>query len=109
MYLSTKMKVIALLLASYLILQTPEAIAAINGQGILDDVQNKYKSVATGWAATLTARASWLFWVLALISMVWSNGMLLLRKADLGEFYGEFTRFIVFGGFLPTVQQWPLI
>jgi P-type conjugative transfer protein TrbL len=31
--------------------------------------------------------------------MVWSNGMLLLRKADLGEFYGEFTRFIVFTGF----------
>jgi type IV secretion system protein TrbL len=93
------MKVIAIILICYLILQTPEAIAAINGQGILDDVQNKYKSVASGWAATLTARASWLFWVLALISMVWSNGMLLLRKADLGEFYGEFTRFIVFTGF----------
>jgi type IV secretion system protein TrbL len=87
------------LLAVCLIIQTPEAFASINGQGILDDVQNQFKTAASGWASTLTAKASWLFWVLALISMVWTHGMLLLRKADIADFYGEFIRFIVFTGF----------
>lgn len=93
------MKKISIILVAYLIIQTPEAFAAINGQGILDDVQNKFHTAASGWAATLTARASWLFWVLATISMVWTHGMLLFRKADIAEFYGEFIRFIVFTGF----------
>jgi len=92
-------KKISIILVAYLIIQTPEAFAVINGQGILDDVQNKFHTAASGWAATLTARASWLFWVLATISMVWTHGMLLFRKADIAEFYGEFIRFIVFTGF----------
>ena len=93
------MKKISIILAVFLLMQTPEALAAINGQGIFDDVQNQFKIAASSWANTLTARASWLFWVLALISMVWTHGMLLFRKADIAEFYGEFIRFIIFTGF----------
>ncbi|WP_340124141.1 P-type conjugative transfer protein TrbL [Methylobacter svalbardensis] len=93
------MKKISIILMVFLIIQMPEAFAAINGQGILDDVQNQFKIAASGWASTLTARASWLFWMLALISMVWTHGMLLFRKADIADFYGEFIRFIVFTGF----------
>ncbi len=93
------MKKISAILVTCLIIQMPEAFAAINGQGIFDDVENKYKAAASAWATTLTARASWLFWVLALISMVWTHGMLLFRKADIADFYGEFIRFIVFTGF----------
>ncbi len=93
------MKKISIILVFFLIIQTPEACAAINGQNILDDVQNQFKAAASVWATTLTARASWLFWVLALISMVWTHGMLMFRKADIAEFYGELIRFVVFTGF----------
>jgi type IV secretion system protein TrbL len=31
--------------------------------------------------------------------MVWTFGMMLLRKADIGDFFAEFTRFIIFTGF----------
>jgi type IV secretion system protein TrbL len=93
------MKKISMILVVFLIIQAPEALAAINGQNILDDVEKKYHAAASSWAASLTASASWLFWVLALISMVWTHGMLLLRKADIADFYGEFIRFIVFTGF----------
>jgi type IV secretion system protein TrbL len=91
-------KIITLFVVCFII-HTPQAVAAINGQGILDDVQNQFQTSASAWAKTLTARASWLFWVLALISMVWTHGMLLFRKADIAEFYGEFIRFIMFTGF----------
>jgi type IV secretion system protein TrbL len=40
-----------------------------------------------------------LFWTLVLISMVWTFGMMLLRKADIADFFAEFTRFIIFTGF----------
>ena len=93
------MKKVSFILVVFLLMQIPEALAAINGQNIFDDVENKYKAAATAWASALTARASWLFWVLALISMVWTHGMLLFRKADIAEFYGEFIRFIIFTGF----------
>ena len=93
------MKKIITLFVIFLIIHTPQAVAAINGQGILDDVQNQFQTAASAWAETLTARATWLFWVLALISMVWTHGMLLFRKADIAEFYGEFIRFIMFTGF----------
>jgi P-type conjugative transfer protein TrbL len=92
-------KKIITLFVIFLIIHTPQAVAAINGQGILDDVQNQFQTAASAWAETLTARATWLFWVLALISMVWTHGMLLFRKADIAEFYGEFIRFIMFTGF----------
>jgi P-type conjugative transfer protein TrbL len=40
-----------------------------------------------------------LFWTLVVISMVWTFGMMALRKADIGEFFAEFVRFTIFTGF----------
>ena len=76
-----------------------EAQAAIDNSDVLDNVLARYSAAASTWAATITARASWLFWTLTLISMVWTFGMLALRKADIGEFYAEFARFTIFTGF----------
>lgn len=75
------------------------AHAAIDNAGILDNALNSYSTAATTWAATITAHASWLFWTLALISMVWTFGFMALRKADIGEFFAEFIRFTLFTGF----------
>lgn len=87
------------LLCLGLALFTLNAHAAIDNAGILDDVLNRYATTAGTWAATITSHATWLFWTLALISMVWTFGMLALRKADIGEFFAEFIRFTVFTGF----------
>jgi type IV secretion system protein TrbL len=75
------------------------AHAAINNAGILDDVLRRYSTAASAWGSIITSHATWLFWTLTLISMVWTFGMMALRKADIGEFYAEFIRFIVFTGF----------
>lgn len=39
-----------------------------------------------------------LFWMLATMSLVWSMGVLLLRRADFGEFFLELFRFMLFTG-----------
>jgi type IV secretion system protein VirB6/type IV secretion system protein TrbL len=76
-----------------------EAHAAVDNAGILDNVLARYSAAATTWAGYITSRASWLFWTLTVISMVWTFGMMALSKADIGEFFAEFVRFTVFTGF----------
>lgn len=81
------------------LLFTVNAHAAIDSNGVLDNVLNQYWQVASQWSSTLTAAATRLFWSLVIISMVWTFGMMLLRKADIGEFFAEFIRFTIFTGF----------
>lgn len=76
-----------------------EAHAAINSSGLLDTALQSFQTSAAGWAAYITARASWLFWTLATISLVWTMGQLALRRAEIGEFLGEFLSFTLMTGF----------
>jgi type IV secretion system protein TrbL len=89
----------AIALVLWLAFYSVSAHAAINNAGILDSVLTRYQAAASTWQAVITARATWLFWVLATISMVWTFGMMALRKADIGEFFAEFVRFTIFTGF----------
>ena len=89
--------VIGLLLA--LLWWSDAAHAAINSTGLLDTALQNFQTSAAGWTTYITARASWLFWTLALISLVWTMGQLALRRAEIGEFLGEFLSFTVMTGF----------
>jgi type IV secretion system protein VirB6/type IV secretion system protein TrbL len=76
-----------------------EAQAAINSAGLLDTALQNFQTSAAGWATYIIARASWLFWTLATISLVWTMGQLALRRAEIGEFLGEFLSFTLMTGF----------
>jgi len=75
------------------------ALADIETNGILDDVYRAYADAALSWERSIKIHASELFWVLALISMTWTFGLLALRNADIAEFFAEFIRFTMFTGF----------
>lgn len=75
------------------------ALAQASSAGVLDTAHDAYMNAASNWASTIEAHAARLFWLLALISMVWTFGIMLLRKADIGEFFAEFVRFTIFVGF----------
>lgn len=68
-------------------------------QSVLDQVVYKFWTKVKAWQNIIQGAAQRLFWTLVLISMVWTFGMMLLRKADIGDFFAEFTRFIIFTGF----------
>ena len=68
-------------------------------QSVLDQVVAKFQGKVKSWQKIIQGAAERLFWTLVLISMVWTFGMMLLRKADIGDFFAEFTRFIIFTGF----------
>jgi type IV secretion system protein VirB6/type IV secretion system protein TrbL len=85
-------------LVLWVVLQATETQAAMDSANLLDSVLDRYQAAASGWASVITAAASRLFWTLVVISMVWTFGMMALRKADIAEFFAEFMRFTVFTG-----------
>jgi type IV secretion system protein TrbL len=93
------LKWMAVLVLFGLALHSLTAEAAINNAGVFDNVLAKYQAQTVTWGAVVTRHATFLFWTLATISMIWTMGIMILRRADLGEFYAEFIRFILFTGF----------
>lgn len=75
------------------------ASAALERGGVLNDVADRFAAASQAWASVITDHATWLFWTLVVISMVWTFGMMALRKADIGEFFAEFVRFTITTGF----------
>lgn len=95
------MKVIktAALIGTVLMLYSAGAAAQLTNQGMLDQVVTEFATRASNWQTVVLNAATWLFWTLGTISLVWTGGMLILRKADIGDFFAEFVRFILFFGF----------
>ncbi|MCH1879085.1 P-type conjugative transfer protein TrbL [Alcaligenes ammonioxydans] len=89
----------AALLGFFLMLYSAGAMAQLTNQGMLDQVVIEFSTRATGWQIVVMNAATWLFWTLGTISLAWTAGMMILRKADIGEFFAEFIRFILFFGF----------
>ncbi|WP_245880067.1 P-type conjugative transfer protein TrbL [Zobellella taiwanensis] len=94
-----KTKTRTILSGGVLLLHSSLASANLTNQGILDQVVTDYATRAASWQHVIIDAASWLFWTLVVISMVWTFGMMALRKADIGEFFAELVRFIIFTGF----------
>ena len=76
-----------------------DAHAQLSQAGVLDQVLSKYQDASATWFTEIQSHATFLFWTLATISMVWTFGMLLMKQAGLGEFFGELIKFIVTLGF----------
>ncbi len=87
------------LLIIVLLIFAVDANAAIDNYGLMDDILQRFKNNASSWASVIENSASRLFWILVVISMVWTFGMMALRKADIGEFFAELVRFTIFTGF----------
>lgn len=90
-------KKLALILV--LMLVADNTFADITNAGLLDNVLDKYSVKAAGWASYIKDRATWLYWTLVVISMVWTFGFMALRKADISELFAEFIRFTITTGF----------
>jgi len=89
---------LALLIVA-LFTSVPKAAAALDDNTVIDRLTDRYQSVANQWGSVITGHATTIFWILVVISLVWTFGMLALRRADIGEFIAEAVRFIMFTGF----------
>lgn len=73
--------------------------AELTNNGLLTDIASRYQTNAAAWASYITGRATWLYWTLVTISLVWTGGLMALRGGGLQEFFSEFVRFIMTTGF----------
>ena len=89
----------AALIGVTLALYSSAASAQLTNQGMLDQVVTEFATRATSWQTVVMNAAMFLFWTLGTISLVFTFGFMALRKADIGEFFAEFIRFILFFGF----------
>ncbi len=89
----------AALIGVALALYSTAASAQLTNQGMLDQVVTDFASAASSWQVAVMNAAMFLFWTLGTISLVFTFGFMALRKADIGEFFAEFIRFILFFGF----------
>lgn len=84
---------------SMVMVAEPTMAEGLVSSNVMDDVLDRFHNTTSTWGPAIEAAASRLFWSLVVISMVWTFGMMALRKADIGEFFAEFVRFTIFTGF----------
>lgn len=89
----------AALIGVVLALYSTAASAQLTNQGMLDQVVTEFATRAASWQTVVMNAAMFLFWTLGTISLIFTFGFMALRKADIGEFFAEFIRFILFFGF----------
>lgn len=90
-----KLSVLCLMAVAY----SATVTAAPMNADVVDSVMGKYQAAASAWGSVMVNYASWLFWGLALISMVWTFGMMALRNAGIQEAFAEIVRFFAVLGF----------
>lgn len=71
----------------------------MDSRDLLDNILQRFASTSALWSKTMLSYARYLFWSLASISMVWTYGLMALRRADIQEFLAETVRFFVVVGF----------
>lgn len=73
---------------------------SLDGHGLLDDILGRYSAVASTWQTVITQYASYLFWSLVLISMVWMFAQMALQgDGSISSVLAEMVRFFVTIGF----------
>nr|WP_244099583.1 P-type conjugative transfer protein TrbL [Burkholderia pyrrocinia] len=90
-----KLSVLGLMAVAY----SATVTAAPMNADVVDSVMGKYQAAASAWGSVMVSYASWLFWGLALISMVWTFGMLALKNGGIQEAFAEIVRFLTVLGF----------
>lgn len=73
--------------------------SSIDSRDLLDNILFRFSNTSAMWSKTMLSYARYLFWSLALISMIWTYGLMALRKADAQEFLAETVRFFAVMGF----------
>ena len=71
---------------------------AANSSAIVDTILGKYQNAGQAWVGALKNAATSIFWILATISLSWTCISMAVKRAEMGEFFAELCRFIMFTG-----------
>lgn len=96
--------IIGVALVAMIITEPAFAQAALHdASGSMSGLLELIKDSSDKWAIRLEGYATRLFWILAVIQLVWTFFPLVMRQADFGEIAGELIRFIMVIGFFAAL------
>jgi type IV secretion system protein TrbL len=79
--------------------QTAQALAANDGNNFIDSFVGQYSDNAKGWEAPLKGYAARIFWLLALIEIVWVMKDLVIGQASLDDWLMALLQHLIVLGF----------
>lgn len=82
-----------------LLISSQVQAAPLDSAGLLDDILNRFATVASTWDTVITNYATWIFWSLAVISMVWTFAMMAMQGEGISSALAEVVRFFAVLGF----------
>jgi type IV secretion system protein VirB6/type IV secretion system protein TrbL len=65
---------------------------------VVDTLLNKYQNAGQALVGALKNAATSIFWILATISLSWTCISMAIKHAEMGEFFAELCRFLMFTG-----------
>ena len=89
---------VRLVLIFALLLLCARVSHAAGAPAVVDTILGKYKSAGGAWQGAIKQAATSIFWILATISLSWTCISMAIKRAELGEFFAELCRFIMFTG-----------
>jgi type IV secretion system protein TrbL len=89
---------VRLVLIVALLLLCARASHAAGAPAVVDTILGKYKSAGAAWQGAIKQAATSIFWILATISFSWTCISMAIKRAEMGEFFAELCRFIMFTG-----------
>lgn len=66
--------------------------------GLVEQIMTRFLNSSETWEPTLYDHASYIFWFLVTVTMVYRFGMLAIQRADAQSFFSEALRFIIITG-----------
>ena len=81
------------------------SLADVPAENALDEFKNTYRNAANLWAPTLLNYATRIFWILALIDIVWMAIWLALNPGEFSDFVANLIRKVLFIGFFLVLLQ----
>lgn len=82
-----------------LLISSQVQAAPLDSAGLLDDILNRFATVASTWDTVIKNYATWIFWSLAVISMVWTFAMMAMQGEGISSALAEVVRFFAVLGF----------
>lgn len=83
----------------FISLLTVPVFAFANTDGVFDSVIKEFDAEMKGWEAIFLNAAKFIFFVLSSISIVMTGFSLIFKREDIGGFFAEYIRLILFLGF----------
>ena len=80
-------------------------VFAVDNVGVFNDIQQKFQTATQAVGSDIQDAATRLYWILLAITIVYTGINVIFRGGDIGGFFGELIKLVLFAGFFLWLLQ----